>query len=119
MCGLIPQHCVTHDLCVMCNETAAMSPQCNVLVLTQAVLRMMVSVNVLFPPTAQCPVCRQTVLLVPGEDPNDTWVRHSAVDCDPSKRVKEKKARCGAPGCREKLALAENGATPTDVRAAV
>jgi hypothetical protein len=44
-------------------------------------------------------------MLVPGEDPNDTWVRHSAVDCDPSLRVKDKKQRCGAPNCKEKLTL--------------
>jgi hypothetical protein len=56
-------------------------------------------------PNPQCPLCKKSVDLVHGEDPNDTWVRHSATECDPSARPSGKKARCGAPGCKEKLTL--------------
>ena len=55
--------------------------------------------------TVQCPVCKKSVDLVHGEDPNDTWVRHAATECDPAGRPSSKKARCGAPGCKEKLTL--------------
>ncbi|XP_020580052.1 zinc finger AN1 and C2H2 domain-containing stress-associated protein 16-like [Phalaenopsis equestris] len=51
-----------------------------------------------------CPLCAQSVRLVPNEDPNITWDLHVNGNCDPSNYQKTtKKKRCPVPGCKEIL----------------
>lgn len=52
-----------------------------------------------------CPLCAKAVKLVPGEDPNVTYTRHSSSSaCDPTNYAKvHRKQRCPVPSCREKL----------------
>mmetsp|Transcript_99637 Transcript_99637/g.277446 ORF Transcript_99637/g.277446 Transcript_99637/m.277446 type:complete len:256 (-) Transcript_99637:217-984(-) len=51
-----------------------------------------------------CPLCQKGVRLRPGEDPNATWERHVAVDCEaPEGRAPQKKERCPVQGCRQQL----------------
>lgn len=51
-----------------------------------------------------CPMCARSVRLVPNEDPNVTWERHVATNCDPSNYAKStKKPKCPVPGCKEVL----------------
>ena len=56
----------------------------------------------------KCPICLMLIRVVPDEDINMTWARHSSNDCDPrrrdierKKRLKKKKDRCNK--CRAKL----------------
>lgn len=51
-----------------------------------------------------CPICARAVKLVKGEDPNVTFERHSARECDPTNYDKVyRKPRCPVQGCKEKL----------------
>lgn len=46
-----------------------------------------------------CPVCSRGVDIIPGEDPNMTWTRHSeSGECRPSTKPK-----CPAPRCKTTL----------------
>jgi hypothetical protein len=61
--------------------------------------------------TSQCPTCSKTVVVVPGEDADATWQRHSAAgDCHAADRRDRRKRRCAADGCRLRLNLT-NGHT--------
>eukprot|EP00397_Hematodinium_sp_SG-2012_P058792 GEMP01074718.1.p1 GENE.GEMP01074718.1~~GEMP01074718.1.p1 ORF type:complete len:185 (+),score=39.26 GEMP01074718.1:77-631(+) len=49
-----------------------------------------------------CPLCKNSVKIVPGEDVNVTFDRHRrSSDC----KLKEKKKKCPVAGCKEKLTL--------------
>mmetsp|Transcript_51620 Transcript_51620/g.144239 ORF Transcript_51620/g.144239 Transcript_51620/m.144239 type:complete len:497 (-) Transcript_51620:88-1578(-) len=50
-----------------------------------------------------CPICKRSVPLVGGEDPNVTWQRHERDACGGSRCGQSAPARCPAPGCREML----------------
>lgn len=52
-----------------------------------------------------CPICRESIRILPGEDPNVTWDRHFNTTC--TRRVPAKKgpSRCPVQGCREQLGL--------------
>ena len=51
-----------------------------------------------------CPLCAKGVKLVPGEDPNVTFERHTQSGCDTSNYKKVmNKPRCPVNGCNEKL----------------
>eukprot|EP00927_Polykrikos_kofoidii_P055941 TRINITY_DN50121_c0_g1_i1.p1 TRINITY_DN50121_c0_g1~~TRINITY_DN50121_c0_g1_i1.p1 ORF type:complete len:438 (+),score=59.08 TRINITY_DN50121_c0_g1_i1:33-1316(+) len=56
-----------------------------------------------------CPLCRQAVPLIAGQDPHETWQRHEGGgECEARRRqVASSSApgRCPAPGCREALSL--------------
>lgn len=51
-----------------------------------------------------CPICARAVKLVPGEEPEVTFERHTLTTCDPSNYEKvHKKPRCPVKNCKEKL----------------
>jgi len=52
-----------------------------------------------------CPICNQSIRILPGEDPNVTWDRHFNSTC--TRRVPAKKgpSRCPVQGCREQVGL--------------
>eukprot|EP00929_Paragymnodinium_shiwhaense_P103318 TRINITY_DN66731_c0_g1_i1.p1 TRINITY_DN66731_c0_g1~~TRINITY_DN66731_c0_g1_i1.p1 ORF type:complete len:231 (-),score=47.86 TRINITY_DN66731_c0_g1_i1:88-780(-) len=51
-----------------------------------------------------CPLCEKAVRLVPEEDPNVTWERHTrSGDCGMSAAAAQRKARCPVKGCKEQL----------------
>lgn len=54
----------------------------------------------------QCPLCLGSIELIDGEDPNVTFERHSATDCEPEayqEKKKKKKLKCAQ--CNERLNL--------------
>ena len=51
-----------------------------------------------------CPVCARAVRLENDEDPNSAFERHASTNCDPRNYARvNKKPRCPAQSCREKL----------------
>mmetsp|Transcript_25865 Transcript_25865/g.33931 ORF Transcript_25865/g.33931 Transcript_25865/m.33931 type:complete len:299 (+) Transcript_25865:585-1481(+) len=50
-----------------------------------------------------CPLCRKTVRWTENQDPNVVWEQHSVTDCAQQRAPKKTRARCCAPGCKEKL----------------
>ncbi|BDA42411.1 Zinc finger AN1 and C2H2 domain-containing stress-stress-associated protein [Coccomyxa sp. Obi] len=54
--------------------------------------------------TIICPLCAKAIKLLPDQDANAAFERHSQEACDPMNYAKvHKKARCPVPNCKEKL----------------